>query len=191
MTENIPPVPKAPQYPAQPPAGYDQPPQQYAPPASYQQPYPQQQQYAPFPPQQYAPYPPQQYVPQWAPAGPRLPKSSGFRVASGIVGIVLGAWLFIPSIAGFGHGLAFLAFMVLIAALGNLVAGIVLLANQRGRLRGAPVTALSFAGFTLFLGLIALAVEYFGPALLVTTLPLATAVLVVMGIGLSREKRGA
>jgi hypothetical protein len=142
---------------------------------------------------QYAPYPPQQYAPQWQPAGPAKPKSSGFRVASGIIGIVLGTWLLVPSIAGFASGssTSFMAFLILIAALGNITAGIVLLANQRGRTRGAPITSLSLAGFALLLGFIGLGVEYYGAALLVSSLLLATPILIVMGIGLSREKRGA
>lgn len=210
LKENIPPVPPAPQqsYPSHGPDGHipgDEPlygpPQAYtqAPPVSGQQQY-QQPQYAPYPPQGYAapgPYPQQpvgyfQPPAPWAPAGPLKPKSSGFRVAAGIVGIVLGTWLFIPSIAGFSEGSAtFMAFLILVAALGNITAGIVLLANQRGRGQGSPITSLSFAGFALLLGFIGLAVDYYGAALLVTTLLLATPVLIVLGIGLSREKRGA
>jgi hypothetical protein len=200
MTDSVPPVPPAPQYDVpksypshgpdgpipgnEPPYG---PPQPYTqvPPAPYgQQPYAQ---------PQYAPYPSQQYPPaaQWAPAGPPKPKSSGFRVAAGIVGIVLGTWLFVPSIAGFGEGsTAFMAFLILVAALGNLTAGIVLLANQRGRSQASPITCLSFAGFAVLLGFIGLAVEYYGGALLVTTLLLAAPILIILGIGLSRENRG-
>ncbi|XAS62573.1 hypothetical protein ACOM2C_03500 [Pseudarthrobacter sp. So.54] len=198
MTENIPPIPSAPQ-----PEGYASPapfgptagnappygppqPGVQAPPAPYGQ-----QQYAQ---PQYVPYPPQQYAPPapWK-MGPPKPKSSGHRVASGIVGIVLGVWLLMPSIAGFSNGssTAFMAFLVLVAALGNLTAGIILLANQRGRGPGAPITSLSFAGFALLLGLIGLAVSYFGAALFLSSLILAAPVLIVMGIGLSREKRSA
>lgn len=211
MKENIPPIPPAPQTRGYPSHGPDDPmpgnespygpPQAYtqAPPAFGQQQY-HQPQYAPYPPQGYAapgPYPQQPvgyYQPpaQWAPAGPLKPRSSGFRVAAGIVGIVLGTWLFIPSIAGFSEGSAtFMAFLILVAALGNITAGIVLLANQRGRSQGSPITSLSFAGFALLLGFIGLVVDYYGAALLVTTLILAAPVLIVLGIGLSREKRGA
>ena len=201
MTENIPPIPPAPQFDA--PRGYPShrpdgpilgnvppfgPPQPYtqAPQAPYSQQY--------YAPPQFAPYPPQQYPPaaQWGPAGPLKPRSSGFRVAAGIVGIVLGTWLLVPSIAGFSEGsTGFMAFLILVAAIGNITAGIVLLANQRGRSQGPPITSLSFAGFALLLGVIGLAVEYYGAALLVTTLLLAAPVLIVLGIGLSREKRGA
>jgi hypothetical protein len=202
LTENIPPVPPAPQPQSYPSHGTDgpipgnEPP--YGPPQAYPQAPPappvfgQQQPYAP---PQYAPYPPQQFPPavQWAPAGPLKPKSSGFRIAAGIVGIVLGTWLFIPSIAGFSEGssTAFMAFLILVAALGNITAGIVLLANQRGRSQGSPITSLSFAGFALLLGFIGLAVEYFGGALLASTLVLAAPVLIILGIGLSREKQGS
>ena len=216
MNENIPPIPLAPlapepqyqpqPYPAPPPEGYDQPAYpapvqpQHAAPASHQdqpQQYWQPQGYAapgPYPQPQYAPYPPQQYASTapWAPAGLRKPKSSGHRVAAGIVGILLGTWLFIPSIAGFGEGGAgLMSFLILVAALGNITAGVVLLAHQRNRNQGPPMTSLSFAGLSLLLGLIGMAVPYFGVALLLTSLILAAPVLIVMGIGLSREKRGA
>jgi hypothetical protein len=124
---------------------------------------------------------------------PTGPKSSGHRVASGIVGIALGTWLLVPSIAGIseGGGTAFMAFLILVAALGNITAGIVLLANQRRRSQGSPTTSLTFAGLALLVGLIGLAVPYFGVTLFVTSLLLATSVLIVMGLGMSREKRGA
>jgi hypothetical protein len=192
MNDSIPPIPPAPQYPGnQVPDGYGPPPFAPHPPAG--QPYPQRAQ-QPYPYQ--APYPQQQYGMYATTAAgwdPNRPKSSGFRVAAGIVGIVCGAWFLVPSIAGFsaGRSTAFMAFLILVAALGNITCGIVLLANHRGRSQGAPVTSLSFAGFALLLGLIGLAVAYFGPALFVSALLLATPVLIVMGIGLSRERRSA
>jgi hypothetical protein len=199
LSENVTPEPAVPQpasYPSHAPSGAISgneppygPPQPYAPPAPPA--YGQQQYLQP----QYAPYPPpQQYAPamQWQPGPPRM-KSSGYRVASGIVGIVLGAWLIIPSIAGFQQtgGVIFMAFLILVAALGNITAGIVLLANQRNRTMGAPVTSLAFAGFAMLLGLLGLVVTYFGIALFVSCLLLATPVLIIMGIGLSRERVGA
>jgi hypothetical protein len=224
LTENISPVPPAPQVPEQAPQYQQtqypsqQPPEDYGKPAlqppvqapqpqysapygypgaqqAYGQPqggYPTQGYPAPGPyaqPQQGTYY---QQPGQWAPPGPLKSRSSGYRVASGIIGIVLGTWLLIPSVAGFGAGssTAFMAFLILVAALGNVTAGIVLLANQRSRNQGSPITSLSFAGLALLLGLIGLAVTYFGAALFVSSLLLATPVLIVMGIGISREKRG-
>ncbi|MEN8584696.1 hypothetical protein ABFP37_18535 [Burkholderia sp. RS01] len=203
MTENIPPIPSAPQpdgFPSHAPTGAvpgNEPPQPYAP--AQQPPYGPPQPYAPYAPQpqyvqpQYATYPPQQYGPpgQWSPYGPPKAKSSGFRVASGIIGIVLGTFLLIPAIAGFGDGsTVFMALSVLVAALGNITAGIVLLANQRGRSQGPIITSLTFAGLALLLGCIGMAVTYYGATLLVSTLLLASPVLIILGIGLSREKRG-
>ena len=217
MTENTGPVPPASQpnaswpppdqggYPSHGPTGhfpgneptYGPPqPQQYAPPG-YGQPqygpppgYGQQQQYAQ---PQYAPYPPQQYAPaaQWAPYPPPQVKSSGYRIAAGIVGIVLGAWLLIPACLGLGNSssTAFMGLLVLIAALGSVTAGILLLVNQRGHGLGAPVTSLSFAGLALLLGFIGLAMPYFGMALFVSALILATPVVILMSIGLAKERR--
>lgn len=211
MTENIPPTPPTPKpesYPSHDPSGAMPgneppfgPPQSYnqVPPAPYvQHPYAQPQ-YATYAQQPYAPpqsaaYPPQQYAAagHWVPAGPAKPKSSGYRVASGIVGIVLGTWLIIPAIAGFGSAsTAFIAFLILLPAFGNITAGIVLLANQRGRTQGLPITSLSFAGLALLFALVSMAAPYYGTAVLVSTLLLATPILIVMGIGLSREKRVA
>lgn len=196
MTDNYPPVPPAPQLPeGQPfqasgqfPGG--QPPQySQAPPAQYgQQPYAPQQPYnqQPYGQPQYAPYPPQHYAPQWAAAAPAKTKSSGYRVAAGIIGIVLGFFMLIEAGPGFGHN-AFIALLLLIAALGNLSAGIVLLTMQRGRTRGAPITAISFAGFALLSSLMAISVPYYGGAPFIIDLVLATPLIVLMAIGLSRE----
>jgi hypothetical protein len=122
---------------------------------------------------------------------PHRPKSSGFRVAAGIVGIACGLLFLVPSIAGFQKegGVVFVAYLVLVAALGNITAGIILLAHQRQRRRGAPVTSLSFAGLTLLLGLVGSAIPYYGAALLLSAVVLAGPVLIAMGLGLSRERR--
>ncbi|QOD06146.1 hypothetical protein [Pseudarthrobacter sp. BIM B-2242] len=196
MTENYPPVPPAPQQPEGQPftapgnfQGSQQPPQytQAPPPAYGQQPYPQQphsqQQYGQ---PQYAPYPPQQYAQQWSqPVAPK-PKASGFRVAAGIVGIVLGFILLLASGVGFGANVI-AGLLLLIAALGNIAAGIVLLAMQRGKTRGAPITAISFAGFALLAAI--MAIPFAGGAILFFTVLLAVPLLVLMGMGLSREMK--
>lgn len=196
MTENHPPLPpEGYPYPgpgqsqSQQPPRYNQAPQyDQAPPTQYgQQPYPQQPfNQQPYGQPQYSPYPPPQYPPQWGQAAPAKPKSSGFRIASGIISIVLGFFLLLEAGPGFGHN-AFIALLLLIAALGNISGGIVLLVMQRGRTSGAPITSISFAGVALLVSLMATAVPYYGAAPFVIDLLLATPVLVVMGIGLSRE----
>ncbi|RAX45731.1 hypothetical protein DQ354_07525 [Arthrobacter sp. AQ5-06] len=120
-------------------------------------------------------------------------KSSGFRIAAGIIGIVLGTWVLVPAIAGFSSsdGTVFIAFLILLSGLGNITAGILLLANQRSRTKWAPVTLLSTVGFVLLLSFIGLAVDYYGGALLTTVLILALPICILLGLGLSREKRGA
>ena len=204
MTDNIPPAPQQsdglPGY--QPPTGPPQPYAQPLPPGYGQQP-----QYAPYPPQQYAHVstfgPPHQYthVPPFGPPHPYAhtppfwqpgAKSSGFQVAAGIVSIVFGTMLILPAVAGFrSSGIALLALVILLAALGNMASGILLLANQRNRARWAPVTSMSTAGFALLLGFIGLSVDYYGGALLVISVLLAVPVLILLGIGLAREKRSA
>lgn len=197
MTNDIPPIPPAPQHPGNPaPEGYGPP--RYAPQPPVGQPYPQpvQQPYFQQPPP-YAAYPQQpQGMYAKSPHGwdPNRPKSSGFRVAAGIVGIACGTWFLVPSFAGFQNegegGVVFLAVLILVAALGSTTAGIILLANQRQRGPVAPVTSLGFAGLTMLLGLVGLAVPYYGAALLLSAVALAGPILIVMGLGLAREKRG-
>ncbi|WP_160664981.1 hypothetical protein [Pseudarthrobacter sp. ATCC 49987] len=216
MTDNIPPIPPAPPRPEpsapQPQPGTGQPEQpDYAPPAGYGQPTPYPPPYPAPPgqyPQQYAqpgqpqyrqqqgPYAPQYGPPaqygqpgQWAPVGPPLPKSSGYRVAAGIIAIVYGCWLFLQFGGGASMDLGFLAFLSLVASGGNLTSGIVLLAKQRSRLRGAPVTALSFAGVGLLLGVIFSTVAG-GPGVFLFNFLLAVPILIILGIGFSRESRG-
>lgn len=201
LTENIPPVPTAPQPQSYPPyqAASEAAPGNKAPNASTQ-PYPPTQSYAPAPPDygqapyqqpqapQYASYPPQQYA---STGYPGQPKASGFRITAGIIGIVLGIWILKPAIAGMGSGETFPAFLILLAALGNITAGILLLVKQRARSKWAPVTLLSTAGASLVLSLMGLAVDYYGPVLLVTVLPLTIPIGVLLGLGLAKEKRGA
>jgi hypothetical protein len=200
MTENVPPVPPTqnvtPQsYPShgpdgpirgnEPPYGSPQPYAQAAPPPGYvQQPYPQHTQYVQYPPQQFAPP-----AGQWVPAGPAGPKSSGYRVASSIVAIVLGVWLFLQFLVGVEVGAGFASILLLIAAFGTLTSAIVLLAKHRGRLREAPLILLGFTSFAILVSLIVGIGFGFYPVSFVVPL-LAAPVFIVMGIGLSREKRG-
>ena len=197
MTENIPAVPPVPPYPQTPPY----PPQgQHAPfadnapsygaPRADAPPYGQQP-YQPYPAYQQAP--PPLYSPdgQWTYAWvSNAPKSSGYRVGAGITSIVLGSWLYIQFLVGVSLGLGVLAFLSLVAAGGTVVSGIVLLAKQRSRGRGVAVTVLSFAGLALFVGFLHLAGRA-GPGMFFFNFLLSVPVLVVMGIGLSRETRSA
>ncbi|WP_051181195.1 hypothetical protein [Arthrobacter sp. TB 26] len=164
-------------------------PQQFGAPAPA--PYGQQGPYAPQygPPAQYGQPAPYGQPGQWAPAGRPLPKSSGYRVAVGIIAIVYGCWLFMQFGLGTARDMGFLAFLSMVASGGNLTSGIVLLAKQRSRLRGAPITALSFAGFGLLLGALFAGADG-GPAIFLVNLLLAAPVLIVLGIGFLRERRG-
>lgn len=189
MTENIPSIPPAPRsgpnYPSHAPAGsirgneaaYGTPqPYDPSPPvANGQQPQYQHPQYGQAP---------LQYASEWYLPGPE-PKSSGLRIAAGIVGIVLGTLLLFSALAGFTHNVI-AGFLLLVAALGNVTTGIVLLASQRSRNRGAPITCLSFAGFALLTAL--LAVPFLGGAVLFFAVLLATPVVILLGLGLAREK---
>lgn len=141
----------------------------------------------------------QQYAPagQWVPAAPPRPKSSGFRIAAGIIAIVQGLFLFVPAIAIVVHAFNFvypaafvMAVLALAAAIGNLTAGIVLLVKHRDRHRTTPVAVLAFAALPLllgaagyYIGLSFALLHFFSGILSIPT-------LIVMGIGLAKEKRG-
>jgi MFS family permease len=134
---------------------------------------------------------------RWGPACSRLPKSSGYRIASGIIAIVLGCFLFLPAIALIAYASSYLypaagaiAILALVAALGNLTSGIVLLAKHRGRRRAAPVAVLSIAAFPVLLGLAGFLDGVSYAILLIISAVLSIPLFIIMGIGLAREKRG-
>lgn len=183
---SIPPIP--PPYPGQPPQPngqgtpiYGQPPYQhgYAAEYTYGQAPPYQQPYPVQPAVGHNPYPLQAY--QQPSLG--LPKSSGYRLASGIVGIALGVWLFFSFLIGVSLGHGAVLILTLIGCFGSIASGIVLIAKQRERGRGAPITMISVAGASL--------IASTGFAQFLLTFMFALPIFIVMGIGLAREARGA
>lgn len=206
MTENIPPVPPVPHphanwpqpgqgsYPShgpngpvpgneppygppQPytPAGYGQ--QQYAQPGYGQQPYPPQQAQA----QYQQPF----FQPGWVAPAPK--PSSGVRTASGVLTIVLGAWLLLCAFSGFGGGKGGFGTLLLLLAAASLTAGILVLVLRRNK--GVQVFALVCAGVAGLLALIAPLINFYGVVLPVSLLPLAVAGCILSGISVSRESR--
>ena len=195
--QNIPPIP--PPYSGQPPQANDQgtpaygePPQQHGYPGQppyqhdyagvhaplqappYRQPYPGQ------PAFEHNPYPIQAYQQP----DPAAQKSSGYRLASGIVGIALGVWLFFSFLIGVSLGQGAALILTLIGCFGSIASGIVLVAKQRDRGRGAPITMISVAGASLL-------VSFTGFAQFLLTFMFALPIFIVMGIGLAREARGS
>jgi uncharacterized membrane protein HdeD (DUF308 family) len=200
MTENqnIPPVPPA--YPNRPPQSYGQAPSGYG--QGYEQPYPNQQGYG-YPQHQQQPYPGQPAYGQnpyaqsaYQQPGVMGPKSSGFRVASGIVTLVLGVWALLASIAGgrmYADYDAYVPAMVftvlfLLLGLGLLAGGIVLLVKRRGRKPLVPLVVLGLAATACIVSVISTARDLYGVAPTVITFLLALPIFIVMGIGLAREK---
>jgi hypothetical protein len=114
---------------------------------------------------------------------PGFPRTSGHRVAAGIVGIVLGAWLFLSFIVGVSLQQGAVLVMVLISSLGCMAAGIVLLAQHRNRGRAAPIVVICAAALALLFSL-----SSFGQFLL--TFALSLPIFIVMGIGMARESKG-
>lgn len=195
--QNIPPIP--PPYPVQLPQGYGQGAPAYGQPAhqqgypgqpQYPQGYAAQQTYGQAPPYQqpdpgqpafgHNPYPLQAYQEP----DPALPKTSGYRLASGIVGIALGVWLFFSFLIGVSLGQGAVLMLTLIGCFGSIASGIVLVAKQRDRGRGAPITMISVAGASLVL-------SFASPVQFLFTFMFALPIFIVMGIGLAREARAA
>lgn len=179
---SIPPIP--PPYPGQPPQPngpgtptYGQPPYQhgYAGEHTYGQPPPYQHPYPGQPAVGHNPYPLQAYQQP----SPALPKSSGYRLASGIVGIALGVWLFFSFLIGVSLGQGAVLILTLIGCFGSIASGIVLIAKQRERGRGAPITMISVAGASLIVST--------GFAQFLLTFMFALPIFIIMGIGLARE----
>lgn len=201
MTEHVPPVPPA----DQPHANWPQPGQgshpsrgpygpvpgnepPYGPPQPYTPPGLGQQAHHP----QYAPYrPPQQYAP-----APQQAKSSGYRVASGIVAIVLSLLelvFFANSAymaAAWSAGAYIITAVVLaILGLGTLTTGIVLLAQHRRRNRITPLVLMALSASAILASAVLLVSELYGAPFLIVSVLLGVPILIVLGIGLSKEKR--
>lgn len=141
----------------------------------------------------------QQYAPAgyWVPGGPPRPKSSGFRVAAGIIAIVQGCALMLPAFLASQYSIEasypaaiVAALFSLTAAIGNLTCGIVLLAKHRSRRRGAPIAVLFFAAFTLLIGLCSILFGMLYAFLLILPAIFSIPTIIVMGIGLAKEKPG-
>lgn len=199
MTENIPPGPPAhrPQsYPSHAPSGVvpepyygpPQPPTQKAPPGYGQPPYLQQPQYAQYPPQYYAPV---------AYSGLPRAKSSGYRVSSGIIAIVLAVWelLFFANSAYMATTTEYGAYVTTavvlgVLGLGSLATGIVLLVQHRRRNRITPVALLALSASAILAAVIMLLGELYGAPFLIASILLGLPIIIVLGIGLSKEMRG-
>jgi peptidoglycan/LPS O-acetylase OafA/YrhL len=145
---------------------------------------------------QYAPYPPQQYAPVAQPWPPG-PKSSGYRVASGIVAIVLSLFELIffansAYMAATWSVGAYITTAVVLAilGLGTLTTGIVLLAQHRRRNRITPTVLMALSASAILAAAVLLAGEFYGPPFLILSVLLGLPILIVLGIGLSKEKRG-
>lgn len=139
--------------------------------------------------------PPGQWVYQMA--APLKAKSSGYRVAAGIVAIVLS----LLELLLFGNAVALAAsfgITVFVAAaiahfilgVGAMTTGVVLLAQHRRRGRKAPISLLVFAALTVLTAIALLVKDLQHTFFLIGGSLLAVAVLIVLGIGFAKEKRG-
>jgi hypothetical protein len=134
--------------------------------------------------QQQSPYSHNPYSMQpYGHPGSVLPKSSGYRVSAGIVGIVLGVWLFLSFLVGVSLHQQAVLLLTLFSCFGAIAAGIVVLVKHRGRGRAAPIVLICVAG-------VALLFSFGSFAQFLFTFMLSTPIFIVMGIGLAREARG-
>ncbi|TVU66739.1 hypothetical protein FQP90_00930 [Paenarthrobacter nitroguajacolicus] len=104
-------------------------------------------------------------------------------MASGILGIVLGVWLFFSFLVGVSLQQQAVLLLTLLACLGSIAAGIVVLVKHRQRGRAESIVLICVAGVALLFS--------FGTfAQFLFTLMLSTPIFIVMGIGLARESKG-
>lgn len=138
--------------------------------------------------------PPGQWVYQMA--APPKPKSSGYRVAAGVVAIVLS----LVELLLFGNAVSMMSLFVIpvyvtaavahfILGVGTMTAGIVLLAQHRRRGRKAPVSLLALAALTVLAAMVLVVGEVQSQIVLIVSSLLAVTVLIVLGIGFLKEKR--
>jgi hypothetical protein len=155
-------------------------------------PYGQCQGQSPYPPQGYG-YPSAPYEP---PSGyghhPDRAPSSGLRVAAGILGIVLGLFEFVAfgtavRVTRFYPWMGFVSFLCLVAALGCITTGIILLAKHRGRKKTVPILLLVFCGLATFTILVPVATAGIDIMSILVTLCLAVPAIILLSKALSRE----
>lgn len=80
--------------------------------------------------------------------------------------------------------------MLFVLAAGTMTAGIVLLAQHRRRGRKAPVSLLVLAALTVLAAMVLVVGEVQSQIVLIGSSLLAVTVLIVLGIGFLKEKRG-
>lgn len=188
MTENDPPTPQQPEdqpfaapgpSPSQPPLYYQTPAAPYGQQPHPHQPYGQPPQFAPqgYGPAAYAQAYPLLGQPGWAAP---LPPKSGIRTGAGVVTIVMGAWMLVTAVAGFGFGL-------LLLGLTSLTAGILVLAVRRSK--GVQIFALVCSGVAVLAALLSLAtIGVIAPLML---LSLAAPATVLTSMSVAKERRAA
>lgn len=148
----------------------------------------------PYPPQGYG-YPPGLYGPpnQGYSYHAHFAPSSGHRVAAGVLGIVLGLFEFIgvasnASLAGLFPGLGFVAFLCLMAAIGCITNGIILLAKHRGRKNSVPILLLVFCSLAILTSFLPIAVASVDVLTLLITLGLGVPAIILLSKTLNRER---
>ncbi|TQJ66570.1 hypothetical protein FBY31_0605 [Arthrobacter sp. SLBN-100] len=147
------------------------------------------------------PYPPAQALRGQQPAvnhladahsGQPKTKASGRRTAGGIVGIVLGVFLLVPALVMLeDKHLGFMSFLIFLAALGNIVGGVMMLLKLGTQTRWAPVTLLIAAVAAVMLGIIGPLFLLFNLALLMVSLALAIPIGILILPELAEQRRNA
>ncbi|WP_223980730.1 hypothetical protein [Arthrobacter sp. NicSoilB8] len=101
---------------------------------------------------------------------------------------MLGVWLFLQFLVGVSKVGGFAPLLFLLPAIGTLASAILLLVKQGQRLRAAPFLLLGWTLYALMASFIVAMGFGIYPGTYIAPL-LAVTVLIVLGIGLSREKR--
>lgn len=159
-----------------------------APTAYVKQPYHAPQQSPAWP---YASHAPLQSAPAARPAVPEL-KASGRQKAAGIMAIILGVLLLLPALVMLEDShLGLMAFLIFMAALGNITVGILMLVKLGAQTKWAPVTLIIATASVVMLGIIGPIFDLFNLALLMLSLPLVVPIGILLGLELAKQKRKA
>lgn len=127
-------------------------------------------------------------------AHPALPeaKASGRQKAAAIMAIILGVLLLVPALVMLEDSdLGFMAFLIFLAALGNITVGILMLVKLGAQTGWAPVTLIIATASVVMLGIVGPMLGLFNLALLMLSLPLTVPIGILLGLELAKQKRRA
>ncbi len=129
---------------------------------------------------------------QWAPPVPGAPVSTvGMKTFAGVLMLCLSAWLYMAALLGLEFDTSAMPTVDLLFAVAATAAGVLVLANRNNRRPGALVTALSVAGATIVVAIVAFVVDYSGPLMMQMGLVFTIPFVILAVLSLRRDRTAA